>query len=441
MKKYTFYVTAIFCAATIFAQAEYSISSVSTTATLPCFTLKTATKAEKTNFSSAPEFCVPVWGICAYAKQGNFSPICIQAGKITPGGAFSKLKSPSLNSSSSALGSGNTEISMLKTYLPSASTSEKPFAVSGIFKTPKTKFINNFGATFYTTEGNEFLISAVMQIKTSKKTGIGFSATAGNFLIENSTSSWFCRTPIFPAERRTAINLQCGFSSPFFKTKETVNIFETASFPNFTFSTENRIALNGFSFCDFALNAAFFCASEKVVFTANSSRLKTLCQIKINPQFTFFPPGNRVKIQSGAIFLAEQKLKSDESVFLNKKVAAQINFAAKKHQAKLSLSANGENLDESFSANLSVNSKIRLKPAETFSFSRNEKSEKTTFKFSQKIYFAAGKTQQNINASVAVCAKKSGDTTLEAETKANFKFKAKFLNIACSAGIAYKTQI
>lgn len=105
------------------------------------------------------------------------------------------------------------------------------------------------------------------------------------------------------------------------------------------------------------------------------------------------------------------------------------------------MSANGENLDESFSANLSVNSKIRLKPAETFSFSRNEKSEKMTFKFSQKIYFAAGKTQQNINASVAVCAKKSGDTTLEAETKANFKFKAKFLNIACSAGIAYKTQI
>ncbi len=441
MKKYTFYLTAIFCAAAIFAQAEYSISSVSATVTLPCFTLKTATKAEKSDFSSAPEFCVPTWGVSAYAKQGNFSPICIQAGKITTSGAFSNLKSPPLSSSSSALGSGNTEITMLKTNLPGASASEKPFAVSGIFKTPKTKLINNFGATFYTTEENDFLISTVLQIKTGKKTGIGFSATAGNFLIENSSSSWFCRTPIFPAENRSAINLQCGFSSPFFKTRETVNIFETSSFPNFTFATENRIALTGFSFCDFALNAAFFCASEKVVFTANSSRLKTLCQIKINPQFTFFPAGNKLKIQSGGIFLAEQKLKSDESVVLNKKVTGQINFVAKKHQAKISLSANGENLDESFSANLSVNSKIRLKPAETFSFSRNKKSEKMTFKFSQKIYFAAGKTQQNVSASVALSTKKSGDTTLEAETKANFKFKAKFLNIACSAGIAYKTQI
>lgn len=435
MRKCIFYLTALFCGFFIFAEAEYKVSSVSETLTLPFFTFKVATKTDSTDFSSVPEFSEPAWAFSLHPKSKSYVPSNIQFGKLSCSGAYSKLKSPVI-SSSSALSSGFSKVNMLKINLPSASNFKNPISVGGIFNYFQKDILQKVSASFFATEESFFISSIFFKLKTGKKSNLEFSLTGGKFKIENSSNSWFSKTALFLEENFYAVNIQGGFYSPFFKTKENVNIYETLKNPAFTFSTENS-----FYFNNFVLNASFFCASQKDIFTANSSRLKTLSQIKINPQFSFFPFGNFLKVQTGALFYAEQKIQTDENIELNKKIIGQINFITKNNKIKISCGANGKNVNDSFNAKINVTSNVFLNPTESFSFSKNNKTEKMTFKFSEKIYFFAKsrRVTQSATFGATITTKNGMFETFALETKANLKAKAKYLTVSCSAGISYKS--
>lgn len=436
MRKCIFYLTALFCGFAIFAEAEYKVSSISESLTLPFFTFKVESKTDSTEFSSVPNFSEPAWGFSLHPKGSGYVPANFLFGKISASGSYSKLKSPVI-SASSALSSGFSKVNMLKINLPSASNFKNPISVGGTFNYYQKDVLQKLSASFFATEESFFLSSIFCRLKTGKKSNLEFSLTSGKFKIENSSNSWFSKTLLFAEQEFYAINVQCGFFSPIFKTKENVNIYETLRNPAFTFSTENSFSLN-----NFFLNASFFCASQKNIFTANSSRLKTLSQIKINPQFTFFPFGDFLKVQTGAIFYAEQKIQTDESIALNKKLVGQINFITKNHKIKISSAANGKNVDDSFSAKVNISSNVFLNPTETFSFTKNNKTEKMTFKFSEKIYFSdkTKRTTQSVVTSAAITTKNGDDLDFALETKANLKTKTKYLTVSCSAGISYEGE-
>lgn len=422
-----------------FCEAKYSLPSVSAKYSYSALTLKAAWKIPQTEFSENPEILLPAWAVnldfSDFYKRNTeslaFSAIC---GTISPSGAISKLKSPALSTSAVAIQNSFSDVSMLYTNLPSASNCEKPLAFGTSLKFQTNSVLKKLNLTLFSDEKENFLESALIQLKTGKKSHISISATSGQFLKSNTTSKWFSATKLFPETRFFATNFQASFISPHFKTRETANLFYEQNFfnsPQATFSSENQI-----KFYDFLLNFAFFCASEKELFTASATRQKTLSQIKLNPVMTFFP-FNKFKMQSGALCLFEQKIQSDESIEIEKKLGGQINFYTKRTFSKINVFAEGIDSPEKISGALSHYFYGFLNPVETVSFSFTPESEKLKLKCSQKISFRKKTFSGSFSASATSSIIKNALESLSAEIKMSCAFKVENISVSANAGLSF----
>lgn len=359
------------------AETKYSVPSVSAKYSVSGATLKTAWKIPQTELNQNPDFFVPAWGLAIdffnfFDDKAKSVPFSVVAGTVTPSGAISRLKKPSLSSSTVAIRNSFSDASMLFVPLPGASNCEKPLA---------------------------------------------FSATR-----------------LFPETQFFATNYQASLITPWFKTLETVNLFYEQNFfsgPQATFSSENQLKLK-----HFLLNFAFFCISDKELFTASSTRQKTLGQIKINPAITAFPLKN-LKTQFGALCLLEQKIQSDEQIRLEKKLSGQINFYTKNTFSKLIISAEGIDSAEKISGSFCHNLYRLANPSETVSFTFAPKDKKLKLKFGQKLSFNKKNCSGSFFVGTTSVIINDKIDSLRTEIKMSCQAKTKRLSVSASAGLFF----
>ena len=442
MKKCTLFLTLFLSvfAHGIFAGTKYSVSSVAAKYSLSALTFKTALKIPRTEFSETPDFYLPAWAFKAdfsdfYKTERGGIPFSAVFGTVTPSGAISKLKNPALSVLTNAVQNSFLDTTALYVSLPAASNCEKPIGLGTSVKFESNSILKKLNITLYSNEKNDFLESALIQFRTGKKSHFSFSSTSGQFVKSNTTTKWFSATKLFPETEFFATNFQASFISPYFKTKENANLFYRKTvfdFPQATFSTENQMKLK-----DFMLNFAFFCVSEKELFTASSARQKTLCQIKINPTVTFFPVPNKLKTQFGTMYILEQKIQSDETVKIEKKLAAQINFYTKKSFAKLNVSAQGTDFAEKISGSFCHYYYGFLTPSETFSFALTPENQKLKLRYTQKISFRAKKYSGSVSAGATSYILNDEFEKLSAEIKMSCQAKTKNLSVSANAGLLF----
>ena len=436
MRKCNLFLTLIFLCLSqnLSAEPKYSVSSVSAKYSVSALTLKTAWKIPQTEFSKTPDFYSPAWAFCADFSDSDI-PFSMIFGTLTPSGAISKLKNPALSASASAIQNSFSDATMLYVPLPGSSSCEKPIGLGTSLKFKSDSFLQKMNIILYSNEKNDFFESASIQLKTGKKSHLSFSSTSGQFVKSNRTTKWFSATKLFPETEFFATNFQAAFISPYFKTRETANIFyekNFSDFPQATFSCENQIRIK-----DFLLNFAFFCTSEKELFTASSTRQKTLSQIKINPMLTIFSFGNRLKTQFGAMCILEQKIQTDENVELEKKLGGQINFYTKRTFAKLNIAAEGIDSPEKFSGTFSHYFYNLLTPTESFYFSFSPSDSKTKLKYTQKISFRKKNYSISLSSSATSYITKNEFENVSAEIKMSCQAKTKRLSVSASAGLFF----
>lgn len=422
MKKCIFYLTLIFCAGLLFSK-DYDLSACSDSSiNFQFFQLKNIIDNNKKDN----------WCLTFSPGRKNYTPFTTSIGQIYAGGAISKLKSPALTSNPYALGSGVKPVSELEIIFPSASNlkKERPLALGCIFELPSWHNLQKFNLVSFTDTENHSFSSGLLQIKTGKKSSLAFSCTGGIFEISNKSDSWFSETSLFPERKNLALNLQSAWICPFYKTKEIINIFENEKHPNITFSSENTIKIY-----DFTLNLDFFYASNKVLYTAASTRLKTLSQIKINPQFNLYPFGNKTQIQYGLFFLAEEKLESNESTYINLKTSSQINCLTPALAGKLSISLSGPKLKDTITGKIYFSSKSFLKPAQSLTVTKDNTSEKITLKYTEKISLPGKKSFSSLSANIEAALKKKELNKLKTGIKSSFRLKKKALTAIFTAGL------
>ncbi len=442
MRKCNLFLTLIFLCLSqnLSAESKYSVSSVSAKYSVSALTLKTAWKIPQTEFSETPDFYSPAWAFCVdfsefYNEERNFLPFSMILGTVTPSGAISKLKNPALSKSTNAILNSFSDTTMVYVPLPGSSNCEKPLGLGTSLKFKSDSFLQKINITFYSNENNDFLESTAIQLKTGRKSHFSFSSTSGQFVKSNTTTKWFSATKLFPETEFFATNFQTAFASPYFKTKETVNLFYEKNFfdfPQATFSSENQLKIK-----DFLLNIAFFCASEKELFTASSVRQKTLCQIKINPMLTTFPFGNKLKTQFGAMYILEQKIQNDESIEIEKKLAGQINFYTKRTFSKLNVVAEGIDSTEKISGSFSHYFYNFLTPTEIFYFSFSPDDDKTKLKYTQKISLRKKNYSISLASSATSYISKNELENVSAEIKMSCQAKTKRLSVSASAGLFF----
>lgn len=442
MRKCTLFLTLILLgfAHRIFAETKYSVSSVSAKYSLSALTLKTAWKIPQTEFSSSPDFYSPAWAVNVdfsdfYKPECGGLPFSAVFGTITPTGAVSKLKNPALSALTNAVQNGFSDATMLHVPLPSVSNCEKPLGLGTSVKFQSKYILKKLNVTLYSNEKNDFLESALIQLRTGKKSHFSFSTTSGQFVKSNTSTKWFSATKLFPETEFFATNFQASFISPYFKTKESANLFYTKTVfdvPQATFSTENQLKLK-----DFTVNFAFFCVSEKGLFSASSARQKTLCQIKINPMLTFFPVQNKLKTQAGTLCILEQKIQSDETVKIEKKLAAQINFYTKRTFAKLNVAAQGIDSAEKISGSFCHYFYGFIAPSETFSFTITPENQKLKLRYTQKISFRGTKYSGSVSAGATSYILNDDFEKLSTEIKMSCQAKTKNLSVSANAGLLF----
>lgn len=155
------------------AETKYSVPSVSAKYSVSGATLKTAWKIPQTELNQNPDFFVPAWGLAIdffnfFDDKAKSVPFSVVAGTVTPSGAISRLKKPSLSSSTVAIRNSFSDASMLFVPLPGASNCEKPLALSTSLKIKTDSPVKKINVTLYSNEKNDFLESALIQLKTGK---------------------------------------------------------------------------------------------------------------------------------------------------------------------------------------------------------------------------------------------------------------------------------
>lgn len=444
MKKCSLFILKVFIFlvfGVVFAEesnAKYSLSSCSLKYSFPCVTLKGSWKIPSCSFDSSPELYTPAWGASlsfSETKLKNIIPLSLLFGTVTPQGSFSKLKNPAMYNTNYSIPLSFQNVSMLTSSLPTSSNCEKPMALCTSLKLSTNSFFNKMNVTVFADENNNIYQGAAIVLKTSKKTTLSFSEVSGKFTKENESLRWFSKTKLFPKTDFYATNIQTSFFSPFFKTRVSADLFYTPTFEDtfqFTFCSENLIKLNYF-----LLNLSFFCTDDKETFTA-SSRLKTLSQIKINPAINFYPLKNKLKVQAGTLFFLQQKIQSDESVALEKKLGGQLNFYTKNTFTRLYCVTQGIDEAEKINGAIYFYTKKKFIPSQNMAFSVIPNENFLNLKHTQKVYFKGKKVYTSISASESVLLADYKDAeSFCIETKMSCSAKTKNLYFSISAGLSF----
>ena len=263
---------------------------------------KVSYKIPSCKFTENPQWLLPGFYLTLTTKDFFPPDFIITAGTLAPTASYSNLKSPALSSPGTAFG-GFASSKKLQTNLSSPDSTIEP----SLFLEYNNKFFS-INSLF---QKDSFCSSLYFNFRLKKFTSMSFSTTGGLFNIKNTTSSWFSETRLFNKKQIWAQNFQASFFSKNIKSKIELNLYQN-QFDGLESSFSVQCLLN---IIDFSLLAGAFSASSQELFCIGTTNLKTLCQFKLNPQFSFYPK-NLCKIKIGSLFLLQDKIQPDSSTRL-----------------------------------------------------------------------------------------------------------------------------
>jgi hypothetical protein len=302
-------------------------------------TLPLTSSADYSTISSFSDFCAlakkPQYGAAFSFNRFIHFPVKVLTGTLSPGGSFTRLSSPELSASVSPLAKSFSTKTGLSSALPSASSGEKQLAGFIEIKAPeKYRTFSGTGISFFYREDKTFAGSAVCCVKLPRMMNTGFAVTAGRFYLSNTAATWFSSTNFFLPGWFTAFSCQTYFTSPFFMSLFTINVYEQPSDKlRLTYRSENKLALGGF-----ALHLAGFVSDGKNIRCADNSLLNTLAQFRIIPQYTWhFASLLLPSLSTGAACLVQYKHdKSGEFEYGDIKYAVETRYSDKNISAEIS---------------------------------------------------------------------------------------------------------
>ena len=272
------------------------------------FELKAAYKIPETSFSRLPEWDGIAFGAAFSLKELLGAPLVVKGGGLSLGGSFYKLKNPLLSSASNALSVPYVALSGVTASLPSISANRKPLAIGAEFnyrKRAKANALEKIGAATYWGSDKLFAASVLTDFALPGRTAFGVALTAVNAPVQapRSYSGRKLREYLSFPDGRWSGSAQAAFRSPVFRTKCTAFLFQSLRMPAVpVFASENSLHIGLFD-----LNVAGFYAVSENTLTASARSLRTLTQIKLNPQFNFPASARGVQFKSGVSLLLEEK--------------------------------------------------------------------------------------------------------------------------------------
>jgi hypothetical protein len=295
--------------------------------------------ADYGTISSFSNFCAlakkPQYGAAFSFNRFIHFPVTVRAGTLSPGGSFRRLSSPELPISVSPLAKSFYVKTGLSTALPTASSGEKQPAGFLEIKIPeKCRTVAGTGISFFYREDKTFAGSTVCCVNLPRMIKIGLAVTAGRFFLSNTTASWFSSTNFFSPGWFTAFSCQVFFTSPFFMSLFTTNVYEQPSDKlRLTYRSENKLSLGGF-----ALHLAGFVSDGKDIRCTDNSLLNTLAQLRIIPQYTWrFASPRLPSLSAGAACLVQRRQdRGGEGKYGDIKYAAETRYTDKYISAELS---------------------------------------------------------------------------------------------------------
>lgn len=457
MRKCIFYLTIIFCN---FAFGEtaisYGLPSLTAETKTPGLNLRLAWKLPSTEIATVPEWNPPAWGVSLNTKDFSPAPFIFKAGQVSLSGPISKLKTPTISSTASPFTSTVASVSTPNVAMPSASSWQKPIALSATFDYCSSKLLlRRLNLTHYVNTDGLEAFSFMTKIQPAKKLDLSLSGATGFFATENTSTSWFSSTELFNSYVQIPAVLQLSISSPYFKTRETLCAFKSFDQENYyTFSTENTFSLG-----DFNLNLAAFSASSAYIFTASSSQIKTLFQFKINPQYSFYLPYHLCRIRYGNTFFLEEKLTSEgpETIL---KIAQGLEVKTKKSCETFTFSVTDLHLgnslyalrtnynprptheiweEASYTATAKFSSQFKSQKNATVSITLNPDSGKMSCKISGKIQLPTH-FPKYLNISSSLVTKNLQFTSYSFSAGTGFILKTKAVTINATASLSFNLK-
>ncbi len=272
------------------------------------FELKAAYKIPEVRFSATPAWNNIALGAAFSLKDLLDVPLVVKGGSMSLGGSLHKLKNPTLASASYPLAVPSAAVSGVTASLPSFYGQAKTPAIGAEFlyrNQMKTAVPDKIGAAVFWGTDNVFAASALTEFSARGRAAFGFAFTAANTPV-SPPRSYLGRkqreSNPFP-DGMWSGSMQAAFRSPVFRTKCTVFLFQSVRVPaSPAFASENRLHIGRFN-----LNVAGFYALSENTLTASGRPLKTLSQIKLNPQFDFPVSGHAARLKTGLNLLLEEK--------------------------------------------------------------------------------------------------------------------------------------
>ncbi|MDE5899258.1 MAG: hypothetical protein K2H09_08370 [Treponemataceae bacterium] len=298
---------------------------------------KIAWKIPTSAFSAEPDWKTPAAGVALSLKGLCGVPVEIKAGNLNIAGSLSKLKAPALPSSALPFGGRPGTAAGLSMLLPSASHVGNPYGAALSYQfSSKKSVLRKAGVSAVCDETGRAAGSALLSFAAGRKSTVSVSGTVGRFQIGNEPgNSWFGTAGFFPEEWYICGNFQASAAAPHYRGKLTMNFFAPhGRRAGFTCAAENSLEAGNFS-----LLLSGFAASADDIFTASGTQLKTTAQLKLNPQYTFFPGAARLR--TGLALTAEQKTQTDGTQHIVGKCAVAAELRTRATSTRLTFSAAG----------------------------------------------------------------------------------------------------
>lgn len=229
------------------------------------------------------------WTFGCSVFTGNYCktlPITLKVGKLSPGGSYSKLKSPLISTSVAPFSSISESAKSFTCNLPSYSSFDKN--LSSFFQVSLTKisFIKKMGFSVFFDKKNEIVGSFDSSFDFSKNVKLYLSYICGNFLFDEKTySSWFSdfSDSYYPGGEHFCSNFQLGLKLNKYFSLFSVGIYENP-FGNFNhiYSFDNKIKFN-----KVVLNLRGLLNLEKNIITSGNKIINEILEVKGGFQYNF----------------------------------------------------------------------------------------------------------------------------------------------------------
>lgn len=264
--------------------------------------LFSSSKLEFDGVTAGARVKLPFYDIKTYFKNedwtfgcslftGNFCktlPITVKIGKLSPGGSYSKLKSPLISYSVAPFSSLSESAKTFTCNLPSYSSFNKNLSSFFQVNLSKVSFIKKLGFSFFYDfdKRNEIVASFDSAFDFTKKIKLFLSYICGNFFYnEKSSSAWFSDfiDEYYPSGQHFCSNIQVGLKLNNYFSLFSVGVYENP-FGNFNhiYSFDNKIKFN-----KVILNLRSLINLKNNAITSGDKTINEILEIKGGLQYNF----------------------------------------------------------------------------------------------------------------------------------------------------------